>query len=188
MHVADSVKKIPLQLHYQVQDHNEGLATYFRETLRLILSANKPERSNYYSYDTFKTDSTEWANNPVYGWCNKNVKPDGTPYNLYRDGLKIYSTINSKMQQYGEDALKEHLSQNLQPAFDKEQKSKGYPVYARDVPKDQVEAILNQAVRQSPRFGSLTQEGLSDAEIRKNFNTKTSMKAQPNPTLFDERL
>ncbi|HUW05338.1 MAG TPA: transglycosylase domain-containing protein [Williamwhitmania sp.] len=173
--VADSVKEIPIQLHYQVQDHNEGLATYFRETLRLILSANMPKRENYYSYDTFKADSTEWATNPIYGWCNKNLKPDGTPYNLYRDGLKIYSTINSKMQQYGEDALKEHLAQNLQPAFDKEQKSKGNPVYARDVPKEQVQAILNQAVRQSTRFWNLTQAGFSDEQIRKNFNTKTSM-------------
>lgn len=173
--VADSVEKIPLQLHYQVQDHNEGLATYFRETLRLILSASKPQRENYYSYDSFKTDSIEWATNPIYGWCNKNLKPDGSPYNLYRDGLKIYSTINSKMQKYGEDALTEHLSENLQPAFDAEQKSKGYPVYAKDVPKEQVEAILNQAVRQSARYWNLKQDGFSDAQIKRNFNTKVSM-------------
>ncbi|SDD18992.1 penicillin-binding protein 1A [Williamwhitmania taraxaci] len=173
--LADSLKKQPVVLHYQVQDHNEGLATYFRETLRIILTATEPVKENFISEDSYKTDSLEWATNPLYGWCNKNIKADGSPYNIYRDGLRIYSTLNGKMQEYAEEAVVAHLSQSVQPAFDKEQKSKGYPVYSRDVPRDQVERILEQAMRQSPRYYYLRQNGLSEEQIKRSFNTKTSM-------------
>lgn len=173
--VADSLQKLPIKLHYQVQDHNEGLATYFRETLRLILTATEPERDKFISYESYKADSLEWATNPLYGWCNKNIKADGSPYNIYRDGLRIYSTLNGKMQEYAEEAVVAHLGETLQPAFDKEQKSKGYPIYAREVPRAQVDVIIEQAMRQSPRYFNLKQSGLSEEQIKRSFNTKTAM-------------
>ena len=173
--VADSLQKLPIKLHYQVQDHNEGLATYFRETLRLILTAEEPDRDNYISADSYRADSLEWATNPLYGWCNKNKKADGTPYNIYRDGLRIYSTLNGRMQEYAEEAVVKHLSESVQPAFDREQKGKGNKIYAREVPKEQVEAMLEQAMKQSPRYYSLKQSGLSEEQIKRSFNAKTAM-------------
>jgi len=173
--VADSLQKIPIKLHYQVQDHNEDLATYFRETLRLILTATEPDRDKFISYESYKADSLEWATNPLYGWCNKNIKADGTPYNIYRDGLRIYSTLNGKMQEYAEEAVVAHLGENIQPAFDKEQKGKGYPIYAREVPRSQVDMIIEQAMKQSPRYYNLKQSGLSEDQIKRSFNAKTEM-------------
>jgi len=85
----DSISKLPIVLKYQMQDHNQGTATYFREMLRLFITANKPNPKRYWSEQLYKEDSLLWETNPLYGWCNKNTKPDGTPYNVYTDGLKI---------------------------------------------------------------------------------------------------
>lgn len=100
----DSLKQLPLGLDYHKVDHKLGSATYFREFLRMEMNAKKPERANYSSKAQYIEDSTEWANNPLRGWCNRNLKPDGSPYDIYKDGLKIYTTVNSKMQDYAESA------------------------------------------------------------------------------------
>jgi len=121
--VADSVKNLPLVLDLREDSHNSGLATYFREYLRTTMIRYEPEREKFYSDEQYEDALWLWNNDPLYGWCRKNKKPDGTNYNLYRDGLRIYTTLNSKMQTYAEEALTEHLSQTLQPAFDKRLKN-----------------------------------------------------------------
>ena len=122
--VYDSVSQIPVKLAYSQQDHNSGLAPYFRDMLRRVMNAREPVRSDYRHREDFAADSTLWRSDPLYGWLNKNLKPDGTKYNLDKDGLKIYTTINAKMQQYAEEAVVEHLGKDLQPAFFRELKWK----------------------------------------------------------------
>ena len=115
----DSLQALPLTLNYHKVDHKEGLAPYFREELRRMLGAKKPRRSDYQQWEMQKytDDSIAWQTNPLYGWIEKNPKPDGSHYDIYADGLKIYTTLDSKMQQYAEDAMISHLSQTLQPQF-----------------------------------------------------------------------
>jgi len=174
-HNYDSLVRIPLKLNYKVQDHNVGPATYFRETLRQILSARKPETKYYFTHEQYVEDSLQWANNPIYGWCNKNLKPDGSPYNIYRDGLKIYTTINSRMQQYAEEAVEKHLGKYLQVEFDYEQKMSGNHLFDDKLSNEQVRSILLHAMKQTDRYKSLKQRGISTDEIYANFNTKTRM-------------
>ena len=174
-HKYDSLVRIPIKLTYRVQDHNVGLGTYFRETLRLILIAKKPDPKLYFTHDQFVEDSLQWADNPLYGWCNKNLKPDGTPYSIYRDGLKIYTTINSRMQQYAEAAVEEHLSKYLQVQFDYEQKNSGYRLFDSKLTNEQVKSILLHAMKQTDRYRTLRSKGVSTENIYANFNTKTRM-------------
>ena len=93
-------------------DHKDGLAPYFREELRRFLTARRPRRSDYPSWDSqrYTDDSIAWATNPLFGWAEKTRKPDGTKYDIYTDGLKIYTTIDSRMQKYAEEAVREHIS------------------------------------------------------------------------------
>lgn len=174
-HTYDSLARIPLKINYKVQDHNVGLGTYFRETLRQILIARKPEPNYYYTYDQYVEDSLQWANNPLYGWCNKNLKPDGTPYNIYRDGLKIYTTINSRMQQYAEEAVAEHIGKNLQLEFDYEQKNSGNKLFDKELTNEQVKGIMLHAMKQTERYRTLKNKGVSTDSINANFNKKTRM-------------
>ena len=95
--------------------------------------STEPKRKNYFDYDLYREDSISWTNDPLYGWCNKNKKPDGNPYNLYTDGLQIYTTVNSHMQQYAEEAVKEHLGGYLQPAFFKEKKGSKRAPFSSDL-------------------------------------------------------
>lgn len=171
----DSLVEIPVKVSYNSQGHNAGKATYFREKLRYIMTRPKPDKSRYGSYQSFFEDSTEWENNPLYGWCNKNKKPDGTPYNLYTDGLKIYSTINFRMQEYAEEAVKQHLKESLQPAFDKEKKGKKKAPFSNDLTEEDIDNIMKSAMRRTSRYRSLKNEGYSEAEILKLFKTKTDM-------------
>ena len=171
----DSLKQLPLGLRFKRVDHKEGLATYFREFLRLFMTANEPVRSDYRNVEQYRLDSTTWATNPLYGWCKKNRKVDGQPYDLYSDGLKIYATLDSRMQRYAEDAVREHLSLDLQPLFDKERMHKRNPPFSNDMSKEQIEEVLNRSIRQSERYRALKQTGMTDAEIRKTFYEKTAM-------------
>ncbi len=159
-HVYDSLVKIPIKLNYKVQDHNVGLATYFREMLRQILIARKPEPRHYFTHEQFVEDSVQWANNPLYGWCNKNLKPDGRPYDIYRDGLKIYTTINSRMQQYAEQAVEEHLAKYLQFHFDYEQKTVGNRLFDPKLTNEQIRGILLHAMKQTERYRTLRNRGV----------------------------
>ena len=174
-HQFDSLSILPLKLHYRSQDNNEGPAAYFREYLRLIMTASKPERKNYYMYDDFKRDSIEWQRNPLFGWCNKHFKPDGTSYNLYKDGLKIYTTINSRMQKYAEQAVSEHLSKDLQVEFLKEKKGKHNAPFASDLDESQVNQIMETAIKRTERFFLLRNAGYTWKEIMKSFHTPVEM-------------
>ncbi len=174
-HTYDSLVRIPIKLKYKVQDHNVGLATYFRETLRQIMIARKPELKFYFTHDLYVEDSLQWANNPLYGWCNKNLKPDGTSYNIYRDGLKIYTTINSRMQQYAEESVEKHLGKNLQVEFDYEQKYLRNRLFDPKLPNDQIKSILLQAMKQTERYRGMRNRGISMDSIYANFNTKIRM-------------
>ena len=158
-------------------DHKQGVAPYFREHLRKIMMADKPDRSDYASwqYDKFRDDSIQWETNPLYGWCNKNRKPDGSPYNIYTDGLKIYTTINPAMQRYAEEAVEEHLAGHLQPAFDRERRARGGDPFSTSISADQRKKILERAIRQSERWRLGKEDGLSDSEIRAQFDRKTKM-------------
>ena len=174
----DSLSTLPIKLNFQRVDHKEGLAPYFREYLRMAMTAKKPDKSDYASWQQqkYSDDSLAWATNPLYGWCNKNKKSDGSKYDLYTDGLKIYATINSHMQKYAEDAVVEHLSKDLQPKFDKEKKGRSYAPYSRDLTTSMVDTLIIRSMRQSDRYRALKKEGLSNAEILKNFKTPIEMK------------
>lgn len=173
---CDSLQALPLKLTYHRVDHNEGLATYFREYLRGVLNAKKPVRSEYRGWQMQKyyEDSLDWENNPLFGWCEKNRKKDGSKYNLYTDGLKIYTTIDSRMQKYAEEAVTEHLKE-LQYYFFKEKKGQKTAPYTRELTQEQVNSILDRAMKQSDRYRKMKAGGASEKEIRKAFDTPEEM-------------
>ena len=175
---CDSLKALPLTLHFSRMDHKEGLAPYFREYLRLFLTAKKPERKNYrgWQMQQFKEDSVAWETNPAYGWCNKNKKADGEFYNLYTDGLKIYTTIDSRMQKYAEDAVREHIGGYLQPAFFKEKRGKSYAPFSRDLRQGEVDTIFMHAMHQTDRYRAMKKAGASEKEIKAAFNEPVEMR------------
>lgn len=172
---CDSLKQLPLGLNFKRVDHKEGLATYFREYLRLFMTANKPDRKRYRDLSQFRLDSVAWETNPLYGWCKKNVKVDGSHYDLYSDGLKIYTTLDSRMQKYAEEAVREHLSQDLQPLFDKEKVKKLRPPFSNDMTPAEIEEVLDRSIRQSERYRVLSKQGMSFDEIRKTFDQPLEM-------------
>jgi penicillin-binding protein 1A len=171
----DSTKVKPLVINYQQVDHKVGLATYFREYLRLIVSATEPDPDNYIDPHIYYEDSLEWATNPLYGWCNKNLKPDGSPYDIYRDGLIIYTTINSKMQRYAEEAVIKHMKEELQPQFFKEQKGRDKAPFAWNVSEKQIEEVMEQSMKRTERYRLLKDQGMAPEEIEKIFHTPIEM-------------
>lgn len=173
---CDSIQQIPISLSYQVQDHNAGLAPYFRDMLRRVMNAKKPSRSNYTYKEDYEADSIAWENDPLYGWLNKNTKPDGTKYNLDRDGLKIYTTISWKMQKYAEEAVAEHLGKTLQNSFDRDLRSKTNKPFSNDVDKDTRDRVMKQARRWSDRYRTMKNAGASESEIRKSFSQPVQMR------------
>jgi len=143
----DSLKLLPLKTDYHPEDQNEGLATYFREYLR----------------DYMKK------------WCNEHPRPDGKKYNLYKDGLRIYTTIDSRMQNYAEEAVKEWLGNELQDKFFSHWKGrKNAPFY--NLNDKEVKELMKVSMKRSERYRVLKEQGLSESEIEKNFNQKTEMK------------
>lgn len=172
----DSLQALPLKLKYNRVDHKEGLATYFREYLRGVLTAKRPDKANYRGWQMQKyyEDSLDWENNPLFGWCEKNTKKDGTKYNLYTDGLKIYTTLDSRMQQYAEDAVTEHLKE-LQGYFFKEKKGAKKAPYTFRLTQEQVDEILGRAMRLSDRYRLMKKAGATEAEIKKAFDTPEEM-------------
>lgn len=172
----DSLQALSLKLKYNRVDHKEGLATYFREYLRGVLTAKKPDKANYRGWQMQKyyEDSLDWENNPLFGWCEKNTKKDGTKYNLYTDGLKIYTTLDSRMQQYAEDAVTEHLKE-LQGYFFKEKKGAKKAPYTFRLTQEQVDEILGRAMRLSDRYRLMKKAGATEAEIKKAFDTPEEM-------------
>ena len=175
----DQLRVLPIDMSkYQMQDHNTGLATYFREYLRLMLSASEPDPHDYDEPADYHNDSMRWATNPAYGWITKNRKPDGTYYNLYKDGLKIYTTINSRMQDYAEQAMDEHLGKELQPAFYKHWKGNNHAPFDFTGPTKtaEINKILTQSMRRSERYRNLKNAGVPYDSIERSFNTKIPMR------------
>ncbi|MCH5306088.1 MAG: transglycosylase domain-containing protein [Rikenella sp.] len=163
----------PIQLDYHPVSHNEGTATYFREMLRLYMTAEEPKRRQFLTDWDYEQEMKRWQNDPLYGWCNKNTKADGTPYNLYKDGLKIYTTINSRMQQYAEEAVEEHLSQTVQPLFDRQRKA--YKTIFYDIQQSEQDKIMRRAMLQSDRGIAMKQAGFSEERIRAEFGKPVRM-------------
>lgn len=167
----------PLGLNFHVADHKDGIATYFREFLRLYMTMDKPERKDYpsWNYAKFYQDSINWATDPLCGWCNKNLKKDGKPYNVYADGLKVFTTIDSRMQDYAERAVRQHVAGFLQPAFDKENRGKSTAPFSGNLSEAQVRQILARSVRQSERYRVMKAAGATEAQISKAFRTPAEM-------------
>ena len=167
----------PLALNFHRTDHKDGPATSFREFLRQYLMAKRPDKSNYpeWNKSQYVYDSIAWVNDPLYGWCNKNTKKNGEPYNIYTDGLKVYTSIDSRMQQYAEDAVYRHLARFLQPAFSKENRMKPNAPFTNQLTAAQVRSILNRSITQSDRYRNMKAAGYSEEEIRKAFRTPTDM-------------
>ncbi len=172
----DSLSKLPLRLKLSISDHNEGQAAYMREYIRRMMTAEVPSRKNYYDYYSYKRDSTDWETNPLYGWIKKHIKPDGSHYDLYSDGLKIHTTINSKMQIFAEESLTDHLGNYLQEEFYKEKKASRNGPFSSDLDVEQVQNIMNSSMRRSDRFRSMKRAGISDEVIYKSFRKKVHMR------------
>ena len=167
----------PLTLDFHRTDHKDGIATFFREFLRRYMMAKLPERKDYPSWNKrqYVIDSIAWATDPLCGWCNKNFKKNGDPYNLYTDGLKVYTTIDSRMQRYAEEAVYRHVAKFLQPEFTKENRNKPNAPFTDQLTRQQIKAIMIRSMRQSERYRVLKEAGASEAEIRRSFRTPTEM-------------
>ena len=174
--VCDSLKQLPIELKYQSVDHKQGLAPYFREYLRQVLTAKEPKQSNYPEWNMiqYEMDKRQWEENPLYGFCQKNHKPDGTPYDLYHDGLRIYTTIDTRMQQYAEEAVNEHI-QDLQKSFFREKRKKSYAPFSKDLTPEEIDGIMNRSMRQTDRYRALKKQGMSETDIKKVFATPVAM-------------
>ena len=173
--VYDSVSQLPLVLNYRLQSHMSGYATHFRTYLRLLLTAKKPTRDRYYSYSSFQEDSIQWETDPLFGWANKNFKPDGSNYNIYTDGLKIYTAINSKMQQYAEEAVAKHIGGQLQKEFFEDKNGRRYAPFSDDLDNKEIKSIMDQAIRRTERYRNLRATGVSNDSILMIFKTPVEM-------------
>lgn len=167
----DSLQKIPLTLNFNKVDHKDGFAPYFREYLRLIMTAKQPNKGDYANWqqEKYVQDSISWETNPLYGWCNKNN------YNLYVDGLKIYTTIDSRMQKYAEQATEEHIGGYLQDLFLKAKKGQSKAPFSNSVSDEDIQKIIDRSMKQSDRYILMKKDGKTDAEINKAFKTPAEM-------------
>lgn len=172
----DSLAALPLELHYRSVDHKQGLASYFREFLRGVLTAKKPVEDDYPSWaqQQYKLDKWAWDNNPLYGFCEKNKKADGSTYDIYQDGLRIYTTIDSKMQRYAEEAVSEHM-QEQQKAFDKELKRKRNAPFSWSLKQSEIDGIMNRSMKQTDRYRNMKNAGYTAEEIEKEFMNPREM-------------
>lgn len=175
---CDSLCALPLDVKFTKVGHKDGIAPYFREAVRLMMQAKEPRRGDYPDWDQqrFVDDSIQWATNPLYGWVEKNPKPDGTKYNIYTDGLRIYTSIDSRMQKYAEEAVIDHLKNTLQPQFDREKGSRGpYTTNSAELGQLTPRKLIDRAIRQSERYRVLKNAGMSDAEIMEEFDKPVDM-------------
>lgn len=144
----EKFKKIPVDMSkFKVQDHTSGVSTYFREYLR----------------------------QEMIKWCDAHVKPDGTKYNIYKDGLRVYTTINYRMQVHAENAVANYLGKELQPLFFKHWKGiKNAPFYL--LSQNEITNLMNGAMKRSTRYATLSNSGMSHDKILVNFMTPTKMR------------
>ena len=151
----DSLKSLPIIVNYKSLDHKEGMAPYFRESLRKEVTdiLSKKDQDGNFVYQ----------------------REDGNPYDIYSDGLKIYTTINPSMQRHAEYALERHIKGELQPAFDQNNRNlKNYP-FANTIEENMVDQIMRNARKSTERYKKLLASGASDSDISKNFNTPAAM-------------
>lgn len=167
----------PIELHFHRADHKDGTAVYFREFLRQYMMMDRPEPKNYPAWNKrqYVIDSIAFANDPLCGWCKKHTKKDGSFYNVYTDGLKIYTTLDSRMQRYAEEAVYGHVAKYLQPAFNRENSNKPNAPFTDQLTHKQVNQIINRAVVQSERYRNMKETGASKEEIERAFRTPTDM-------------
>ena len=173
----NELKARPLSLSYHKEDFKTSPGIYFTEYLRTTLMAQKPDRSRYGAWQNqqYREDSIEWVNNPLYGWCNKNPKPDGTPYNIHSDGLKIYSTIDMRMQKYAEYAIRQHLSVEIQPVFNQRIRGLRNRPFPNAMSDEDAHNLLNIAVKQSEHYRLLKNQGMSQQDILTEFKKPAEM-------------
>ncbi len=175
----DSCMKVSLtsDLKFHVADHNDGQATYFRDFLRRYMMAKEPKLSDYpeWNKNKYVLDKIAWEEDPLYGWCYKNLKNDGTPYNIYTDGLKIYTTIDTRMQQYAEEACREHVVDYLQPIFNQGNRNRRNAPYSNSLSAADVQRIIKRNIRQSERYRLMHEDGASQEEIDKAFRKPIRM-------------
>jgi penicillin-binding protein 1A len=167
----------PIELQFHRSDHKDGMAVYFREFLRQYMMMDRPSRDDYPTWNQrqFVIDSIAFATDPLCGWCKKNTKKDGSFYNVYTDGLRIYTTIDTRMQRYAEESVYGHVARYLQPQFNKENMTKPNAPFTDNLTSEQVRQIMSRAVRQSERYRMMKLSGASDEEIGKAFRTPTDM-------------
>lgn len=167
----------PIELQFHRSDHKDGMAVYFREFLRQYMMMDRPSRDDYPTWNQrqFVIDSIAFATDPLCGWCKKNTKKDGSFYNVYTDGLRIYTTIDTRMQRYAEESVYGHVARYLQPQFNKENMTKPNAPFTDNLTSEQVRQIMSRAVRQSERYRVMKLSGASDEEIDKAFRTPTDM-------------
>lgn len=173
----DKYSAEPLGLNFHRASHREQTAPYFREYLRQYMMAKKPDLANYPSWNKrqYHIDSIAWETDPLYGWCNKNLKKNGDPYDVNTDGLRIYTTIDTRMQKYAEEAVYEHMTKYLQPTFNNELRLRRNAPFSDNLTASQVTAIMNRSIRQSERYRVLKEAGYSEEDINKAFDTKVDM-------------
>ncbi len=170
----DSLSQTPIELNYSPVTHNDGIATYFREMIRTVMNMPRPQRSQFNRRWDYEQELRRWESNPIYGWCHKNRKEDGTPYNIYRDGLKIYTTLDYAMQQHAEAAVHKQLASTLQPAMDaQDRRTKTTFV---NTSASFGEQLIGNAMRTTDRYRNLKEDGASNAEIDKDFRTPVRMR------------
>jgi penicillin-binding protein 1A len=142
----EKLSQLPITLDFKLQTHKEGIATYFREYLREFMK----------------------------GWVRDNKKPDGSDYDIYRDGLKIYTTIDSRMQLYAEEAVYAHLANLQEEFFDQAKTNKNAPFIK--ISEEETKSLMNRARKNSERFRIMKAEGKEESEIMKSFAVKTKMR------------
>lgn len=173
-HQRDSLSALPITLNFSPVTHNDGQATYFREMLRLVMNAEPPKRRQFNTDWDYQQATKEYNENPIYGWCLKNTKADGTPYNIYRDGLKIYTTINSSMQQYAENAVQMQMQQNIQPQMDAQYRNTR--VLFQETTQEDRNKIMRNAIIWSDRYREMRNAGYSESDIMASFERKCPMR------------
>ena len=171
---CDSLSALPITLNYRPVSHNHGKATYFREMLRLTMNAKPPKRRNYYTSWDYEEACKEYEENPLVGWCHKNRKADGSAYDIYRDGLKIYTTISASMQEYAEAAVQRQMERVIQPMMDR-QVAETKSLFS-DITPEEEEAIIRRAMRDSDRYRNMKAADVSEKDIYASFDVKTPMK------------
>ena len=174
---TDSLQATDIVLDFHEVDQKLGQATYFREYLRSIMRKQKPVRENYrgWQMQQFYEDSIDWEQDPLFGWCNKNLNQKGEPYNLYTDGLKVYVTIDSRMQQYAEEAVAAQLQDYLQPDFFEAKRGLKTAPFTNKLTADEVKRIMDRAMRDTDRYRGLNSKGVPEDSIRKIFDTPCKM-------------